>query len=971
MEFDGVLSWYYHPKSFAANKGVSWSNVKSLPDNICTTLAGVLDTGVCGYNSICSLGDGDRRPKCKCPPQYSLLDPNNRFGNCKPNFEQENCDEFGQGAIKDEYTLVQLDNVDWPLADYQQLEPYSKEECQSSCLNDCYCAVAIFNEQDQTCWKKKLPLTHGREDQGVNRIAFVKVRTNDGKLTVGQSLRATGNGSSILSPSGDFAFGFHQFPSNNDLFLLAIWYDKIPDTIVWYANDGNPVSQGSSVKITANEGLVLSDPQGTSLWNTTDAKKSGEAVNYGFMNDTGNFVLNSETDNVVWQSFDNPTDTLLPTQILQAGGQLHSRRSETNFTQGRFQLHLQSDGNLVLNTRDLATGNAYDPYYASHTDADGNPESAGDRVIYDKSGDLYILLKNRSRVDLTPADKLVSAQTNYQRVTLEFDGVLSWYYHPKSFAANKGVSWSNVKSLPDNICTTLSGVLDTGACGYNSICSLGDGDQRPKCRCPPNYSLLDPNDTYGSCKPDFKQDNCDEYGKGAIKDEYTLVRLVNIDWPLADYAQLKPCSKEECQSNCLNDCFCAVAIFNEQDQTCLKKKLPLTHGREDSGVHRIGWLKVGNGNGSNDPINPIHQNKVIYKKNAVFTALFGSSVCINFLLLSAIVLGVYLMYNKKNPRLLDEHHRNKTLSEYSSVHCFSYKELEDATDGFKEEIGRGAFGTVYKGKIGAGNSPITVAVKKLDRISKESDKEFKAEVNVIGQTHHKNLVRFIKFCKEEDHRLLVYEYMSNCTVADYLFGNLRPSWTARMQIVQGIAKGLLYLHEECSTQIIHCDIKPQNILLDDYYHARISDFGLAKLLVLNQSYTNTAVRGTKGYLAPEWFRNKPVTVKVDVYSFGVLLLETICCRRSVCMDISGEGAILTDWAFDCYQSNTLDALVNDDIEALHDKLNLERYIMVALWCIREDPSLRPTMKRVIQMLEGVAEVARPPCPTSFTVTTQP
>uniref|UniRef100_A0A803KM11 Bulb-type lectin domain-containing protein n=1 Tax=Chenopodium quinoa TaxID=63459 RepID=A0A803KM11_CHEQI len=179
---------------------------------------------------------------------------------------------------------------------------------------------------------------------------------NGGKLTVGQSLRATGNGSSLLSPSGDFAFGFHQFPNNNDLFLLAIWYAKIPDTIVC-------------------------DPQGTSLWSTTDAKKSGEAVNYGFMNDTGNFVLNSETDDAVWQSFDNPTDTLLPTQILQAGGQLHSRQSETNFTQGRFQLRLQSDGNLVLNTRDLATGYAYDPYYASNTVADGNPESAGDRVV--------------------------------------------------------------------------------------------------------------------------------------------------------------------------------------------------------------------------------------------------------------------------------------------------------------------------------------------------------------------------------------------------------------------------------------------------------------------------------------------------------------------------------------------------------------------------------------------------------------
>ena len=117
---------------------------------------------------------------------------------------------------------------------------------------------------------------------------------------------------------------------------------------------------------------------------------------------------------------------------------------------------------------------------------------------------------------------------------------------------------------------------------------------------------------------------------------------------------------------------------------------------------------------------------------------------------------------------------------------------------------------------------------------------------MIGQTHHKNLVRLIGFCKEEDQRLLVYEYMSNGSLADYLFGDLKPSWSARIKIIQGVARGLLYLHEECSIQIIHCDIKPQNVLLDDYHNARISDFGLAKLLVINQSQTNTAIRGTKG-----------------------------------------------------------------------------------------------------------------------------
>ncbi|KAL2942056.1 G-type lectin S-receptor-like serine/threonine-protein kinase RLK1 [Bienertia sinuspersici] len=786
----------------------------------------------------------------------------------------------------------------------------------------------------------------------------------------GQFLTATRNSSPWQSPSKDFAFGFQQYPNNsNNLYLLAIWYVKIPNTIVWCANDGNPVPQGSSVKITADKGLVLSDPQGTILWNITE-DLSGSSVDYGFMNDTGNFLLkDSSSNDPVWQSFDHPTDTLLPTQNIKAGTEVDSRQSETNFTKGRFQLRLLSDGNLVLNTRDLVTGFAYGAYYETGTNYPEKPENAGDKVTYDESGEFYVHTKNGSRVDLTPANNF-SAKNYYQRITLNFDGILTSYYHPKTFSPNKEVSWSKIQSLPDNICMSIGSYgndLDSGVCGYNSICSIGD-DQRPRCQCPQGYVLMDPNDKYSSCKQDFTPDICDpEHVEGTVKEGYNLVPLRNTDWPFADYAKLEPISEEECKSSCRNDCFCAAAIF--KSPTCWKKKLPLSSGRHDSRVDRTAWLKVGNGNDSDYPVIPREKEKD--KRNRIFEVLFGGSVCVNFLLLTAMILGIFFVYNKRHSKLLDDYQRSKTLREYSNVHSFSYKELEEATNGFKEEIGRGAFGMVYKGRVGAGTHPTIVAVKKLDRIFKEADKEFSAEVNVIGQTHHKNLVRFIGFCKEEDQRLLVYEYMSNGTVADYLFGDLRPSWTARIEIAHGISRGLLYLHEECSTQIIHCDIKPQNVLLDDYYNARIADFGLAKLLVLNQTHTNTAVRGTKGYLAPEWFRNKPVTVKVDVYSFGVMLLEIICCRRSIRMDISEERAILTDWAFDCYQSNTLESLVSDDMEALNNMLQLKRFVMIALWCIQEDPTLRPTMKKATQMLEGVSEVASPPCPTSFSITTQP
>ncbi|XP_021863274.2 G-type lectin S-receptor-like serine/threonine-protein kinase RLK1 [Spinacia oleracea] len=794
---------------------------------------------------------------------------------------------------------------------------------------------------------------------------------NTGNIPVGRSLVAATNGSSWLSPSGDFAFGFHQLPNTRNLFLLSIWFAKIPDTVVWSANEGNPVPQGSSVQITANEGLVLSDPQGNNLWNTSNELSGvGGGVSYGFINDTGNFALKrSSNDNPVWQSFDHPTDTLLPGMSLGSNEAISSRLSETNFTTGRFQYRLTSDGTMALNATDLTTGYAYEAYHISDISNAGHTQ----RFVYNESGYMYILRKDGSMYNMLP-ENYTPSKDYYQRFILAFDGILMLYSAPKTSVTD---GWSLFQITPRNMCIERAmRNLGTGICGSNSICSL-NADKRPVCTCPLGYSRLDPDDQFGRCKPNFKLQSCEgNAAEISMKDEYNLVRLTNTDFTYNDYERVSSNNEEDCKNACLKDCYCAAASFQlfGDNSGCWKKKAPLFNGRTDSSVTDGFWIKVRKANISNDPLNPYVNFPPLTAKNktkALNKVLIGGSVSVNILLLTAIGLGIFFTYHKKQLKGFDEVQR-KTLRAYSKVHYFSYQELNEATNGFQEELGRGSFGIVYKGMISGGGLSTFVAVKKLDRISGDTDKEFKTEVNVIGQTHHKNLVQLVGFCKEEDQRLLVYEYMSNGSLADYIFRDSKPSWIERVLIAQGTAKGLLYLHEECSTQIIHCDIKPQNILLDEYQNARISDFGLAKLLILNQTQTNTAVRGTKGYVAPEWFRNKPVTVKVDVYSFGVLLLEIICCRKSVCMDLfEGEGAILTDWAFDCYQSNRLNSLVNDDMEAITDMIRLKKFVMVALWCIQEDPSVRPTMRTVTQMLEGLAEVPdNLPCPSSFSVTTQ-
>jgi hypothetical protein len=785
---------------------------------------------------------------------------------------------------------------------------------------------------------------------------FSVAQTN-GKITVNLSLSTTDD-SPWLSPSRDFAFGFRQSFNSPDFFLLSIWYYNVPDkTIVWHAkiNGDKLAPRGSKVKLTADRGLVLTGPQGEDLW--TSQSLTGDAT-YGVMNDTGNFVLEDGNFKTVWESFQNPTDTILPTQIMERTGALSSRQSETNFSKGKFQLRFLQGGNLVLNTINLPTDEPNPPYYE-------NKSTASKQLVFNESGDFYILKENDERITL--AQGSLSTGNLYFRVTLNFDGIFALYSHPKTSTGNE--SWAPIWSVPDNICL---GPVDpalsmTGVCGYNSICELNPQDNRPTCKCLRRYSLLDPNDPNGSCKPDFIQLGCKEDEVNSQQDPYYLETLTNTNWPFSDYTKLPAFTEENCRNSCLQDCMCAAAVFSAD--ICWKKKLPLSFGRVDKNDGVKSFIKVRNGNSIlPGPSFPNPRNEPVQKKKnqdgliLVLSLLLGCSVFVIFILIGATCHGFF--YKKK----VSEIDRNGSVLQMN-LRCLTYKELLEATDGFKEELGRGAFGSVYKGAIKMGSNVLPVAVKKLNSAAQEKEMEFKAEVEIIGNTHHKNLVRLIGFCDEGAQRLLVYEFLSNGTIAGFLFGDLKPNWKQRVQIAFGIARGLLYLHEECNTQIIHCDIKPQNILLDEYYNARICDFGLAKLLMMDQSQTQTAIRGTKGYVAPEWFRNMPITAKVDVYSFGVMLLEIICCRRSVLVESDREDeAILTDWAYDCFREGTLDVLVEYNMEALDDMEKLERFVKVAIWCIQEGPSLRPTMRKVMHMLEGVVDVPIPPCPSPFTTT---
>lgn len=659
-------------------------------------------------------------------------------------------------------------------------------------------------------------------------------------VTSGSYLIASDTSVPWKSPSGEFAFGFHQI-NNQKLFLLGIWFDTIPEkTLVWYANGDDMAPEGSKVELTLDGSFRLTSPQGREIWKP---QSSVDGVAYAALLNNGNFILTDNSSKSLWETFKDPRDTMLPTQILEVGGKLSSRLKESSYSKGRFLLRLQpNDGSVLLKTLALPTGYEYEAYFKSNTSDGASPQNSGYQLVFDKSGQLNVLLDSRSVVNLTKGRESPAGDYFY-RATLDVDGPFTLYAHPRAQTNGRwGQTWVAIWSVPDNICTDSNGDLGGGPCGYNSYCKLGT-NRRPICECLPGFSLFDTSNEFGGCQLNLMP-NC-EQGKSKPEDLYALQEVPNTYWPSSsNYEQLQSLNEDDCGRLCLSDCNCVVAVIKEG--TCWKKKMPLSNGRQDYSIYGKALVKVSKSAVSLDEPSRRKSNTGNKDQRALLLAgaiLLGSSALLIFLFIVAVSLF-----------LLQPHHRRRKLTRSSSIletnlRSFTYKDLKEATDGFKEQLGRGSFGTVYKGLLTSQSSRNYVAVKKLERMVQEGEKEFKTEASAIAKTHHKNLVRLLGFCDEGPNRLLVYEFMSNGTLAGFLFGISRPDWNKRIQMAFGIARALTYLHEECRTQIIHCDIKPQNILLDDTFTARISDFGLAKLLMNEQTRTHTAIRGTRGYVA--------------------------------------------------------------------------------------------------------------------------
>ncbi|XP_022717139.1 G-type lectin S-receptor-like serine/threonine-protein kinase At2g19130 [Durio zibethinus] len=741
-------------------------------------------------------------------------------------------------------------------------------------------------------------------------------------ISPGQSL--SGN-QTISSGNERFELGFFK-PGNSTHYYVGIWYKKLPvRTVVWVANRDKPVLDPSTSKLQLSEkgDLVLYDQSGIPLWSAESSLNSMNSTVAVLEND-GNLVLRNSSNPlaIVWESFDHPTDTWLSgaklgmNKITKKGQIYISWRNSNDPASGPYSLGLDPNGTTMYFI--LQNGNRR---WTCGMWLERVSSFSTDIVAINYATVQYVSTKKENfySYNVTNSSVLV-------RFVMDISGKLQ-----QLIWQDDSQKWREIWAKPKDQCEIYAFCGAYGACNQYSL---------PTCECLHGFEPKisgewnKGNHTHGCLRRTPLQCN------NGVKDGFKVIPNIRI--PANSMMLTNKKSLEECESACLRDCSCTAYTY---DGNC-------SIWQED--LLNIQYLSYGDNLGRD-----LHFRLPMTELGALRGEARGRIEWFTISLAAAIVILIFILGLLVSTCWMKIFSDTKPTDD--GLILFKFGDLKSATKNFSEKLGEGGFGSVFKGTLP--NSAV-VAVKRL-KCQGQEDKQFRNEVSTIGTIHHVNLVRLLGFCVKGMKRFLVYDYMPNGSLDSHLFykDSKILDWKTRYHIVLGVARGLAYLHEKCIKRIIHCDIKPENILLDSDYNPVLSDFGLAKLLGRDFSRVLTTMKGTRGYLAPEMISGDPITPKSDVFSYGMLLLEIISGRRNWETGDDGTNNYFPARAAICVSNR------GDELSLLDSKLQgnananeVIRACRLACWCIQDAEQSRPSMGHVVQILEGVREINIPPIP---------
>ncbi|XP_024021179.1 G-type lectin S-receptor-like serine/threonine-protein kinase At4g27290 [Morus notabilis] len=770
------------------------------------------------------------------------------------------------------------------------------------------------------------------------------------------------DGRTLVSKEGIFEFGFFT-PGNSTNHYLGIWYKKIPvQTVVWVANRCNPINDSSGMLTINSAGnLVLSNRNtSTVVWSTSLSTQPQKPILE--LLDSGNLVVRDEEDKnsetYLWQSFDYPCDTLLSGMKLGwdlkkgLNWQLSAWRNwddpcPANFTYGvDLEAKLHTCPQIVIrkaNAKFYRTG----PW--NGLTFSGAPELKPNQVfdygfIFNDDEVYYTYkLKDNSVISI-----LVLNQTSSLRYRL------TW--------VDSEQKWNTYSSAPRDNCDFYGKCGANGNCviSGNPICQCLDGF-RPKSQ--EKWNLTDWSDGCERINPL----SCLE------KDKDEFAKFTGLKLPDTTYFWVnKSMNLKECKAKCLSNCSCTAYTNSDvrgQGSGCAMwfgDLIDIRYFQSDGQelFVRVSRSELGKGliftqiNGRADKA-----RVVIVTVVAVLGGVSGM-----------LLLG-YFIFRRR--RLLEE-----TVSQNSDeaedevedkdleLPLYNLSDMAAATKNFSDDnkIGEGGFGPVYKGMLKDGQE---IAVKRLSFKSDQGANEFKTEVKLISKLQHRNLVRLLGCCIEGKEKMLVYEYLPNRSLDYFIFDQKHGKlleWRKRFNIIVGIARGLLYLHQDSRLRIIHRDLKASNILLNGEMNPKISDFGLARIFGGDQMEDQTKrVIGTYGYIAPEYAVGGLFSTKSDVFSFGVLVLEIVSGRKSSSFHLKNHGGTLVGYAWNLLKEGSSFELVDGYLRATShlNRKEVLRCIHIGLLCVQQSPADRPDMSSVILMLGSAAEMPQPEQPGYF------